>query len=386
MHPKLSSYEKKILSIFTDSYPKSAQFRGGQKLRKANWEKVFPGIEKSLEKKNMFLAAIEHLTDLKIISARWKRFREGDILEALYLENPSLLYSTLCINSPELEREIQLKLLNDFNPTEEWKIQFKNYIANKLDNMDIIPVSNSSELEQILSLLSINQEHSSKIPLRALSVQLFNNSKRLESILPKLDRLSAAVCDFKFSEKYKLERLFPETTISGQFNIIFKDDRIWTVKGDIITLPAKTLAQIKNIEFKDKNPEVLSIENKESFYTIPINTDKFSAFIYCSGHLNDADKMLFKILANNTKIFHAGDLDPDGLLIFGEIDSIVNEELTPFFMDVGIYEEYSRYGYLLEKQSLKRLDAVKNKKLFDLVSIMRDKKVGIEQEIIDYFT
>ncbi len=97
----MTELARRILTVFAESYPTSASYKGGRKLRKSGWHELFPRIRTDVSAKNDFLEAVEELVDAGILTAKWKRFREGDDLEALYLEDPQSLFAALGMPSPE---------------------------------------------------------------------------------------------------------------------------------------------------------------------------------------------------------------------------------------------------------------------------------------------
>ena len=97
-----TDYERKILRVFSDRYPYSAHIGGGRKLRKGGWEAIFPEIVRSPDIKNAFLDAVERLAGKGIISVQWEKFRKGDKVGAIYLEDPGGLYEFLGEKTPEV--------------------------------------------------------------------------------------------------------------------------------------------------------------------------------------------------------------------------------------------------------------------------------------------
>ncbi len=379
----LTEYEKKILSIFAEAYPQSAHFRGGRNLRKGNWGKLFPGIRKNIEDKESFLAAVDRLCEAGILSARWKRFREGDELSALYLESPGMLYAMLDIPSPEETIQSAHELLGQFKAENNIAADTAKYINERLRAREI-PFADIPFLRDILTLVSTPTEEAHFSSLRALSVKLFKDSKRIESLIPGLDSLTVESCGIVFSDYYDLKRLYPETTISGSADIILNDGREWQMRGESLTLPVSTVENIQKIRIPFSAPDVLSVENKETFYTLS-SKNEFSVYIYCGGYPNRADRALLECLSDsNAEIYHAGDLDPDGLLIFQEIDCMIEGRLKPFFMNEAVYSKYLSFGYELSPAVLKKLSSVNSAKLSELASTIGKKEIGVEQEIISY--
>lgn len=381
---KLSPYETKILSVLAESYPGSAHFAGGRKLRKGNWNRLLPEIEKSVEKKMSFLSAVESLEKHGVISVQWQRYRKGDRVSALFLENPALLYSLLGKATPEDILAEMIEILDSFKPEDQVSQDVISYIDFQLKNERKLLFQSTQELRRFLSLMAVTPSMAAQFTIRALSVHLYNDSKYLERMLSLFDKIVEAASGLKISDLLEIQRVYPETTVSGTFDIFFSDGRQWPLKDAVVTLPEKTVREIKKIVFAVDYPRIISIENKETFYLIASALKSFNAFIYCGGHLNSADRMLYELFAkNNIEIFHFGDLDPEGLLIFDEIDELVEKKLQPFMMNKEVFSKYKKYGYTLTPGALKRFNNLKNEKLTDLAMIIKESGIGIEQEIIE---
>jgi Wadjet anti plasmid transformation system JetA-like protein len=381
---KLTFYENFFLIIFADAYPDSAQFRGGQQFRKGGWSRVFPEIEKSVDNKNNFLSAVESLVNRGVILVKWKRYRQGDVVTALYLESPDLVYSLLGKANPENIRLEELDLLYSFESLNFISGEVVKFLINQLEQKEKLLIKNKEHLEEFFLILSMDPEFVTQYTIRALSVRLFNDSKRLEKIISGFDRITETASGIKISKHLGLERVYPETTIGGNLNLIFSNGRKWSLYGEIITIPEQTAGEIKKIEFDTDSPKVLSIENKETFYTLSSTLSVFHGFVYCSGHLNSSDRLIYGLLEkSNVDIYHFGDLDPEGLIIFDEIDCIVGGRLKPYLMNEKIYQKYLDCAYELSPGAMKRIDLVKNKKIFNLVRLIKNSGKGVEQEIIE---
>ena len=96
----LDPWARPILELFAETYPTSAHYRGGRILRLGSWEKRFPEITTNVDDKDGFLAAVEDLVHQGVLSVRWRRFRTGEEVDALYLDDPRKLYELLGAETP----------------------------------------------------------------------------------------------------------------------------------------------------------------------------------------------------------------------------------------------------------------------------------------------
>ena len=244
----LLPYEKRILEIFVESFPLSAHFtKNGRKLRKTGWGEIFPEIDKNVEQKEAFLTAVESLCSKGILTASWERFRKGDKLTALYLEDSEGMYNILGIEHPENTRQNILLRLNDYNPQNKLEEELLKFIINILKAKHPLSVEDKDKLFDILKLTSISRAFAKTFTLRALSIYLFNDSKRIERIIYNADRLTEKASAVKLSEHLGLKRTYPDVTFSGTCKIIFKNKEEWNLKEDLLILPLFMCMKIDKI-------------------------------------------------------------------------------------------------------------------------------------------
>jgi hypothetical protein len=394
----MTELARKILAVFAESYPTSASFKGGRKLRKSGWHEIFPRITTDVSAKNDFLEAVEELVGAGILSVRWKRFREGDDLEALYLEDPQSLFDALGMPSPESISDEMRQVLD----TPEWRDPrlrgIAEYLAPRLSAGHPVPVRNAGELKDIGRLFMLSAEEAASSPIRALSVRLYADSKRLERLILIADRLSRAMGIEPISLTLGLGRSYPEVSFAmrGRVSLV-GHARPWTFAGEIVTLPAATLSLVDRLEVEPRemtpgSAVILSVENKETFHVLaerlpPGLPPGIAGIVYSAGHPNDAVKAFLRICVKaNARIYHYGDLDPDGILIAQEIASLLAVPVVPWNMSVEIHRQYAAYGYALDSTQTARLALVTESAPRELRELAREigrTGIGVEQEIID---
>ncbi len=380
-------YKLRILKVFAESYPGSAQFQGGRQLRKGKWGDIFPEINESPDQKEAFISAVEELAAEDIIAVKWIKFNKGNKVDALYLINPDRMYRFIGEESPESIRGSVISFVDGYKTGSVVTAKIIEYIRSNYTSGDKELFNNYADIRDILKLSEVSLEETERFNIRALSIRLFSNSKRIESIKDKADRICFLCGEEPLTVRLGIDRKFPETSLAGDAVIEFQDGEQWTLAGNMLTLPLATVRNIRSIRIPSENPKILSIENKETFHVLSKQLQCFDLFIYCSGRLNSADKLILEILnKNNCAFYHSGDLDPDGLKIFNEIDAVLDNKLQPFRMDIQTYNEYLKYGYELSVGALRQFGKYDNEKLKDLASeILRTGK-GVEQEIISYFS
>jgi len=397
---------RRILEVFAESYPTSAHYRGGRKLRKAGWEEVFPRIVSDVTEKGDFLDAVDELVTAGILSVKWRRFRERDDLEALYLESPGALFEALGIPSPESVAQAMLAVLD--GPA--WSVpplaDLAVHLRPRLEAGHPVAVRDACELEALARLFSLSPAEAAASPLRALSARLYGDTKRLERLLPVADRLARAIGSSAASERLGLARSYPEVALSLWGTLLFDGGATaWECQGEILSLPLSTVTRIRSIELAapteglvrpPQSPAVLSIENKETFHVLAGQAGRgsrqalppgFAAIVYTAGHPNEAVVSLLRRCSEaGARLLHYGDLDPDGILILQEIQEAAGTAVTSWLMTVALHRRYLRFGYRLDRTQMARLVHVRKRSsgdLHDLAAAIAETGVGVEQEVID---
>ena len=129
---------------------------------------------------------------------------------------------------------------------------------------------------------------------------------------------------------------------------------------------------------------ILVVENKETFMTLPFEKCGFAGLVYGGGHLNSvAANLLKQMEQSGTCLYYFGDLDPDGLLIFQEAESLLKGQLVPWHKDAETYRRYVRFGNPLSEGSSARLSQLRGSRFDDLIGLMQQHGLGVEQEVID---
>jgi hypothetical protein len=389
----MTPWEDRIISAFIERYPASKASETGKALRLAA-EKIFPDFDNaSPDEKESFLDAAESLEAQQFLSLVWVRHRKGELLSALICPDVEKLYEGKERPSPkiaaeaarsaarEAARKIASQTGNEDPNTEKARVFF-NFLAENIAASDAAKGITADSVNDLAKLfLAISEPIN--LTLRALSVSLYNDSKRLEAlvnsfkaIFTRAERQGIAIPELSF-----LDRSFPEVSIADK-------------KGLILTLPLITIQKITSIEscFESTGeaPSVLMIENKETFYALAASNSKYDRLLYVGGHPNRAVRALVTILAKSDFAFyHAGDLDPDGILILQELQKIAGKTIMPVNMDAPTFDAYLKHARKLEPTMLQRLKLIKSETrslpgIQELIQKIEITGKGIEQEIIEY--
>jgi hypothetical protein len=418
----MTGWKKKILDAFISHYfasaPETGEDRVVLRLRSSllfpDFDTIQPGEKES------YLEAAESLERKGIISLRWEKRNKGERLKTLSCENFEKLFEEAEKPFPKAEAEKIRGMLSEkvialkesFTAKNKENSQTAEKVIALLEFLSIhfgpreigqgIDLQTTEELVRLLEFM-LYPAKLEKITTRALSILLYRDSKRLENLLsicsPLLSRAQKNTLspDLSF-----LERSFPETKISGKIIIEFKNSKppMVNASGCILGLPLESAEEIEAVKLlhEKKEKTVLTIENKETFYALAHpqkrNTNealsRFDCFLYAGGYSNRAAAAMIKILtASNFSFYHAGDLDPDGILILQHIQELAERPVTPLLMNAATFDKYLPWARKLTKPMLAQIKKINNEtrvvpELAGLLRRIEETGMGVEQEIVDY--
>ena len=411
----MTSFEKQIVDAFFERYVNSSAALDKPVFIAAN--RIFPEFETATpDQKEAFLEAAASLEKRGIFKLRWLKQRRKQAIRDLECINMDALFRLSGKPFPkaiakQIKETAEAIDTNDYAPCCRELLDFiaKNVTLTVIElGIDKKGYRDFAKLIKILYDNS-NAPHSPTFPgspytapnsitPRALSVMLYNDAKRLDVIVKLFSRIlnrarvkGIFIPDFSF-----LSRPFPETLISGKIAIHFAESKtpLANATGSIIGLPFETVKKVKHISVmkngkKTETPSVLTIENKETFYALA-NTDTHTCVLYTGGYPSRAVTALMQILlVSGFDFFHAGDVDPDGILILQELQKCIKKTIVPVCMDPATFHKYRKHGRKLKKSIIDNLRLISDEirsieGIQDLISLIESTSLGIEQEFIAY--
>ncbi|MDR2658881.1 MAG: DUF2220 domain-containing protein [Spirochaetaceae bacterium] len=411
----MTLFEKQIIDCFLGKFM----------LSKTSWnkqisiltQKIYPEFNAAPpDKKASFLEAAKKLEKRGILKLLWKKQGKDESLKSLICVDKEKLFKLSSNTFPKTKfKKIKVaeQSLDMFDESHDYK-KLLRFIVDNLTLKEIERGVDEKVIIDFAKLLKIlydnsHAEHNSLflnspytilngITPRALSIKLYNDTGRLTAVKRMVSRVlvrakkqGLSTPDFSF-----IPSSFPETLISGRISIHFEKNKMpmINVTGGVIGLPLETIKNIKSITImkgvkKIAHPSVLTIENKETFFALAA-CKNYSCLLYTGGYPNRAVNTLVHILVNDGfDFFHAGDVDPDGILILQDLKKIVNK-ITPVCMDVDTFNKYEKHGKKLKKSALHNIRLISDdvraiKGISDLIRLIESTERGIEQEVIDYF-
>jgi hypothetical protein len=390
--------ERRILDFLADRYPASAQRRGGRPLRVKDWEKIMPQAFASADARHSFLDAMERLEVAGILRLFWKKHRKGDELASVQLANPRGVYEQLGRPVPE---DLAALLKSSAEAAEAETSEsaaeagaakpetlaipaFFRFVADRADLLSerLTP----RDIRDAVALFTFGRYGRDSLPIRALSIRLYRDSKRLEGLVSLLRPLLAQAA---LAGHIPLpERIYPEVALAGRGKLEFVDGAVWQIDGKPLTLSLDAAKSLGRILVSNPKPLALSVENKETFHAFARHPLSFDFLLCTGGRPNRAVRAVLRVLATSGfSVFHAGDLDADGIAILSEVHDLCGA--LPFGMDPVIFDRYLPWARDLDTVLVSRLGSVP-KTAFDLPGIrglaerIGATGKGVEQEIIDY--
>lgn len=371
----LTIYEKDILNNLIDIYERrlynNSDFKQAVAIRinSKDYKEYF-------KNQNEYDKAIGNLRRLNYITT--KNLKNERVVERVILNitNVATIYEklnrdNLNVKIEEFEKvffsyknETISLLQNDYLKAKEEKRSIKSYLTN-----------NYIDAIKGIYYLELNTD---EIFERNFSVQVYNDSKRLEQLKPLI--VSFYNNDKNIFEKYNVVRKPTYLYLKGKGTIIVNNENI---DLDKLNIPIGiTVDNELNIRFKNVL-KVITIENETTFYEF--NDDK-ALIIYLAGFSNSHKiHILNKLKIITEYIYHYGDIDYGGFNILAHLRANVSPNIKPLNMDLKTLKELSNYHIAI--QDKKYLDSLKillkNNLLEDcheVISYMIEKKVKTEQE------
>jgi hypothetical protein len=411
----MNAWEQRIIAAFVEHYFASAPKTGEEKravlrLRHATF---FPRFDAAgPDEKESYLEAAEALERRGLVKITWEKRGQGERIKTINCADFEKLFAEAGGAYPQTEAE-QIRALFK-NHAEQFRScmtdnaqglgALLNYLAGNIGPRETAQGINQKAAEDFIRLLEmfLDPARLEKISTRALSILLYRDSKRLENILalfnPLLSRaqkehIPAPSLSF-------LERSYPDTLIAGSIILEYKEagkPPLVNASGLILGLPLESvepIAAIKTIAEKER-PSALIIENKETFYALG-SPQKLGielphdCFLYSGGYRNQAAAALVRLLAaSHFCLYHAGDLDPDGILILQNIRDTAEQPVTPVMMNAAVFDRYLPWARPLGKGALRQLTKIRDDTraisgIAELIRRIEETGCGVEQEIVDY--
>lgn len=386
--------ELKVLNELLDLYEKSKTFLGENKNHqtfKISVSKLFPKYDDDsefelykeinqnldlLQKKGFITTKAEKSGKIRSVSL------EENAIEQVY--EYINRKSKADINKQLTELWDKYKDLQEesFSPLLEYiKEQQSRISTNKIVQFFY---ENFDDYEDLLNAVKAVLSNQNEIFIRELSVKLFNNSKRLETIENTIRSLL-----------YKYGEYDDKDTVLEEHNIIKTPTYVMVkgkcilhcgqtidlskIKGDI-GLSTQTLKTLSSVELKGAN--VITIENLTNFHKYHSENE---LVIYLGGFHNSIKREFIKLVAkcNSNAVFkHFGDIDAGGFYILEHLKRKTGINFIPHNMDIYTLEKNKDFWIKLTENDKARLSflAEKSNEYKETIDYMLKNDCKLEQE------
>jgi Uncharacterized protein conserved in bacteria C-term(DUF2220) len=324
-------------------------------------------------------AALRRLADQGVVRLRWRRWEEGNWLEAVDLvpARAAELYMALG-RTPRVDQEHALRqLLANQTPQSGWHADFLQWAAEQIERHRAAPPLDRSDpagsADVLRALATIAGLKASTLE-RMLSVQLFGNSKRLEElrggilqVLRRHDSDAAAFADDDGAllRAHHLDRapeyvpiagsLVLELPAIGPFVSARAGDQRPTAHVQpprqrsavdlapfvpSVALSAAMLRQARVIGCEAQ--ALITVENATSFSELAARRTADLLVIYTGGFASPTVIRLLHALRELNPalpLFHWGDLDAGGLRILAHLRSQLGDSV-PLAMDPAAFHAH----------------------------------------------
>lgn len=240
------------------------------------------------------------------------------------------------------------------------------------------------DYEDLLNAVKAVLSNQNEIFIRELSVKLFNNSKRLETIENTIRSLL-----YKYGEYDDKETVLEEHNIIKTPTYVMVKGKgilhcgqtidLSKIKGDI-GFSTQTLKTLSSVELNGAN--VITIENLTNFHKY--NSDN-ELVIYLGGFHNSIKRDFIKLVAkcNPKTVFkHFGDIDAGGFYILEHLKRKTGINFIPHNMDIYTLEKNKDFWIKLTENDKARLSflAEKSNEYKETIDYMLKNDCKLEQE------
>lgn len=417
----MNQYQYRILYLLLKKYETSKSFKTGEvglqrpqfamrKLKDSLAKDYFD--EMDYRKKEWIHQAANELEEQNLIEIKWPK--DGREIDKIFLQPEAIeeAYKRSGI-IPRKKRfeEIRIRI----KPLEvhpwEWVRTFWSQHEDALSNLQTagLQIETPEIYDDLVKTLIYLPQAEEGIMKRVLSYRLFNDTKhfernvqsRLVSILKRFGNLDLDT-DIEVLDAVGIVENPKISLVSGPLLLKNKGEKmnVSNLSGGI----GLSFETIEALEIEEVNAKgILLIENLTAYHlylqgyldeNIPSflrNPDEVLV-IYTGGFPHHAlRKFLIKLSvyldkASNAEVnvFHWGDIDYGGIMIFEHLRKNYFDTLTPILMDDATYKKYVKEGVPFSKEYKEKLLALKNDERYQnwwsLIDLLVDKGLRLEQE------
>ena len=343
----------------------------------------------------------------------WHKYEEGNHLRAVDLltQQPNTLdrlYELLGKVPLRTMKEQMRHLLLSQQPHGSWLHSFLSWALAQLaadKSPEPLSLADLQESEDVLRALSAIARLNTPTLERTLSVQIFGDSKRCETLRGKIltvlrahtpDAASYGEDDWALLQAHKVYRTPEYVPLTGPLSLILKkvhqDGTIYATHLQLEPgLPSVSLSEdiLRSAEIVScPATALITVENMTSFSELLLLRPPLIMLVFTGGFASPALlTLLSKIRTHRPALsfWHWGDLDAGGLRILAHLRRHLGN-ILPLGMNIETFERYRAYAQPLTPNDKVSLDAlVVDPMLADCIAVIRhvlEAGLKLEQEAV----
>ena len=325
---------------------------------------------------------ISSLKDNQFIDYTTKNNRIEKI--TLNLSNIEAIYTYLNLESPTTKRMKYLSIAEYYQNKGPLTSAFSNHVINIINEYKPHAkyFNTTDELKEIFLILDKLDNQKEEISRRTFSSKYLNDSKRLETIQTKIEKIIIECTNNQNEDILSNYNVYKNPTfIYLKGNITLKINKqiidLNKLSNELI-LSSNHLRDLEILNLSVNN--VITVENLTTFYDYPINDN---LIIYLGGYHNE-----IRNFNNQLNFYHSGDIDAGGFYILNHLINNTGIKFIAKDMNIETLLKYKNYTKELTKEDIKRLTSLKQQEnmysYLDVIEYMITNKVKLEQENINY--
>lgn len=414
---KLSDIQKGILNELIDRYERRRGYGSAEKSRRRTLLKIdsknYPDYFHVSNSgfRLLFNAEMEALEREGFVTLEWIRFDRGHTLERVALaENrlPAIYRILKRRTKKEIYRETaeHLKKLQSSAPP-PLHPYYEELLCRLAAYEPLPPPLRPEKQEELIELLwalnALFVPREEEIAKRALSVQLYGDSKRWQQLERGILQLLRGFYSLSGDEENEADDaalLEERGVVNNPGHLHLAGPLLLAAPGGRIDLslfkpdlglPTKMVKELEVLECPAE--AVVTVENLTSFYQYVLEGPPGQLIVYLGGFAGAACRLFLRklylfSLENEQALpfYHWGDLDLGGFKIWRDLREKTGIPIQPYLMDEKTYLEHLHLGQPIPEQYAQKLATLLEDAAFApfhaLINLILTKKIRLEQEAI----
>jgi hypothetical protein len=398
----MNTYEKTILEALVQSYERSKRSKGQTPKRRLGLhfkftEKTMPRYfsEDSYLYKDEIEASVEKLKTKGFIKTTRNPFSNELERVTLELETIETIYEYLGKKSPSTINRAIEKVLNahidDHEPVSTIAKILLERVKNNASLKRWFDPNRPKDLADLLKGVSSLTKNERSVSKRRFSVEVYQDSKRLEYMSNKLVNLFS-LAGMSFDSSKEMFESFGIASTPTYVHI--KGNGVFTLFDMVIDLTKTgnewilSSEQLPHVSCRSlEGHTVMTIENYTSFSDY---TPKHGMTVYLAGFHNRAKTTFLQTIKKDqpdTTFYHFGDIDVGGLRILANLRTKTGIDVKPYCMDKKTFIDHKKSWRPLDDHERKTLKDMLHEKAYasyrDLIETMIKTGSKLEQEAVD---